>query len=373
MKVLQVLPGLNTGGVERGTVDFASLLVREGAESYVMSSGGHMLELLESQGSQHIVFPVHEKSLKSLWRVRLLRRVLTELDVDVIHVRSRIPAWMVWLAVKKMPADRRPALVSTFHGLYSVSAYSKIMGCGDQVIAISECVRDYIINNYPSINPGKISVVHRGVDTAQFNCEQAADESWRRRFFGQYPQLADKPLVVMPGRLSRWKGQEQFIEMMRALKDKGTDCRGVIVGGCAPGKEAYLAELQAKVSACGLQDTVFFLGQRSDMAEIYSLASVVCNLSQHPEPFGRTVIEALAMGVPVVAFDEGGPAESLKNCLPQGLVAFNDSKALEETVQTFLRDTPSFSLPWEFTLEAQGKRTIEIYQQAIAVNQLPRQ
>ena len=327
MKVLQVLPSLNSGGVERGTVDFAAELVCRGHQSLVMSSGGRLVEQLQTEGSQHIDFPVHEKSFKSLWRVRALRALLLELDVDVIHVRSRVPAWMVWLALKKIPADKRPVLVSTFHGLYSVSPYSAIMGCGDRVIAISYCVRDYITSNYPKIDPDKITVIHRGVDTGQFNRQFVTDGKWRETFFNEYPQLKDKPLIMMPGRLSRWKGQEQFIALMQLLVEQGVECHGMIVGSPTPGKEAYLQALQEMVSTKGLSDHVTFLGHRSDMDNMYHVSSIVCNLSQHPEPFGRTVIEALAMGVPVVAFDCGGPAESLKDCLPEGLVPQNDFPA----------------------------------------------
>ncbi len=367
MKVLQVLPSLNSGGVERGTVDFAAELVRRGHQSLVMSAGGHLVEQLQQDGSTHIAFPVHEKSLKSLWRVRALRQLLLELEVDVIHVRSRVPAWMVWLALKKIPAAKRPALVSTFHGLYSISPYSAIMGCGDQVIAISDCVRDYITSNYPKIDPAKITVVHRGVDTSQFNREFQLDPQWREQFFSQYPQLQDKPLIMMPGRLSRWKGQQQFIDLIGQLRAEGIACHGVIVGGPTPGKDAYLQELKDQVAAAGLDGDITFLGHRSDMANMYAISSLVCNLSQHPEPFGRTVIEALAMGVPVVAFDEGGPAESLRDCLPQGLVAQNDMAGLVGVVSDFLAHPPAFSLPASFTLDQQATATIAIYDKAHAM------
>lgn len=366
MKVLQVLPSLNSGGVERGTVDFAAELVRRGHQSLVMSSGGRLVEQLQTEGSQHVSFPVHEKSLKSLWRVRALRTLLVELDVDVIHVRSRVPAWMVYLALKKIPTDKRPALVSTFHGLYSVSPYSAIMGCGDRVIAISYCVRDYITSNYPKIDPGKITVVHRGVNTHQFNRQFEMDEKWRQDFFSQHPQLQNKPLIMMPGRLSRWKGQEQFIELVGALVQQGVDCHGIIVGSPTPGKDAYLQMLQSQVSTKGLEGNITFLGHRSDMANMYAISSVVCNLSQHPEPFGRTVIEALAMGTPVVAFDCGGPAESLKDCLPNGLVAQNDSQGLIKAIKHFLVGGQVFELPASFTMDRQATDTIAIYQQAIA-------
>ncbi|MGV6807362.1 MAG: glycosyltransferase family 4 protein [bacterium] len=368
MRILQVLPALNSGGVERGTVDFAGELVRRGHESLVMSSGGSLVKALEESGSRHLAFPVHRKSLSSLFKVRALRRLLLDLDVDLIHVRSRVPAWMTWLALRKIPAEKRPALVSTFHGLYSVSPYSAIMGCGDQVIAISQCVRDYIGENYPKIDQAKVTVIHRGVDTGQFNRQTQVADDWRNALFADYPQLSGKPLILMPGRITRWKGQLQFIELIEDLVQRDVHCHGVIVGGAQPGKENFLAELENDVRQRGLTEHVTFLGHRTDIANLYRIASVVCNLSQHAEPFGRTVIESLAVGTPVVSYDYGGPAESLKDCLPQGLVPLGDRQALLDTVGSFLAHRPTFALPENFTLDYQAAATLGVYEKALANN-----
>jgi glycosyltransferase involved in cell wall biosynthesis len=366
MKVLQILPELNSGGVERGTVDFAHELVKAGHQSLVMSAGGSMVEQLTAQGSTHITFAVHQKSLKSLLLVRRLRRLLAELKVDVIHVRSRVPAWMTWLAIKKLPASQRPALVSTFHGLYSTNFYSAVMGRGDQVIAISQCVYDYIVANYPQVNRDNITIIHRGVDTRQFNPQVQPDAEWQQQLLQQHPQLQGKPLLLMPGRLSRWKGQLQFIELIDQLVQSNTACHGVIVGGPTPGKEAYLQELKDEVTRRKLGEHISFLGHRNDIASIYKLSAMVFNLSQHAEPFGRTVIEALAMGVPVVSYDYGGPAESLRACFPEGLVPLGDSEALNSTVKKLLHSQPPIKLAENFTLQAQAQATLAVYQRALA-------
>ena len=365
MRVLQILPGLESGGVERGAVDFARELVNRGHESLVMSFGGRMVPLLEAEGSRHVTFPIHQKSVKSLFRIKRLRQLLHQLQPDIIHVRSRVPAWMVWLALGKKPVSERPGLVSTFHGLYSINRYSAIMGCGDRVIAISHCVRQYIVDNYPHIDPGKISVVHRGVDTRQFHRDYRPDPAWLSEFRKEYPQLEGKPLLLMPGRLSRWKGQTRFIDLLAGLRDKGVSFHGVIVGEPDPGKEAYLRELHDLVASKRLREHVTFLGHRSDMTNIYALSSLVFNLSLQPEPFGRTVIEALAMGVPVVAFDRGGPAESLRACLPQGLVPDDDEAALVAATVAMLNDPPSVQLPDAFTLTTQADATLEIYRELL--------
>lgn len=366
MKVLQVLPNLDSGGVERGVLDFARTLKHRGHESIVISAGGRMVDQLTAEGSQHIHFPVHQKSLKSLLRVRRLRQLILSLNVDIIHVRSRIPAWMVWLALKGIPIAQRPGLVSTFHGLYSVSPYSAIMGCGDRVIAISHCVHDYITKNYRKIDQNKLRVVHRGVDTREFNRQKHPDTPSFKQVFGTYPALQDKPLIVMPGRLSRWKGQELFIDLIADLKRENIPCHGLIVGEPTPGKDHYLNALKQRVIDADVNDHITFLGHRNDMPDIYRLASLVCNLSLHPEPFGRTVIESLAIGTPVLAFDCGGPSESLQECLPQGLVPVGDRGQLLETAKTLLNDDIEFTLPDTFTLERQADVTLGIYEDLLS-------
>ena len=368
MKVLQVLPELNSGGVERGTVDFARYLVQQGHESLVISAGGRMVSLLEQEGSAHIQYPVHKKSLSSLWRVRGLRRLLLELEPDVIHVRSRIPAWMVWLALKKIPTDRRPALISTFHGLYSVSAYSAIMGCGDRVIAISQCVKEYILKNYPKIDSEKIELVHRGVDTDQFNKQHTINPDWQAELYQRFPQLRAGNIILMPGRLSRWKGHIDFIQMIRQLVDQQVSCHGLIVGSPNPGKEEYLQELQELVTREQLQEHITFLGHSDQMANLYALSSVVCNLSQHAEPFGRTVIEALAIGTPVVSYDYGGPAESLGSSFPGGLVPVGDQQTLCATVARCLNEPQKVELSPQFTLQYQARSTLAVYHKALSEN-----
>lgn len=366
LKVLQVLPELNSGGVERGTVDFARYLVGQNIESVVMSAGGRLVEKLESEGSRHISFPVHRKSLLSFLKVRALRQVLVELKPDVIHVRSRMPAWLIYLALKRWPLAIRPVLVSTFHGLYSINFYSAIMGCGDRVIAISNCVRDYITTNYPKIEAEKITVIHRGVDVQQFSNTYHIEPQWKEGFDQENPNASEKALIVMPGRLSPWKGQRVFIDLMECLLAKGLAVHGLIVGEATPGNENYARDLKLEVDSRGLSRDISFLGHRHDMENYYKIAAVVLNLSQHPEPFGRTVIEALAMSTPVVAFNSGGPAESLRDCLPEGLVAEGDLTGLVEQVASFIHNRPNIQLPKQFTLHYQAEQTLRVYQQALA-------
>ena len=267
MRVVQILPALHSGGVERGTVEFAAELVRRGHESIVISNGGPLVRQLEVQGSTHIERPVHRKSPASFGQIRPMLRLLQQLRPDVVHVRSRMPAWITRLALRGIPANERPVVVSTFHGMYSVNAYSAIMARADHIIAVSDCVRQYVLRHF-RVADSKLTVIQRGVDVDGFR-NQTLSADWSAALERDYPQLAGKRLIMMPGRISRWKGQLLFLEAMAEIVRQNPDCHGIVVGGVEPGKDRFMEELLARRSELGLDDHVTFLGQRRDMAELY--------------------------------------------------------------------------------------------------------
>lgn len=360
MRILQALPALYSGGVERGTVEFAADLVRHGHDSFVVSSGGPLADRLKEQGSTHIQMPVHRKSPASFGQVRPMRNLIRELQPDIIHVRSRMPAWIVRLAWKGLPAHQRPAIVSTFHGMYSVNPYSAIMAKSDHVIAVSNCVRNYVIQNF-QVPDQKLTVIQRGVDVGYFQQKELSD-AWQRALFVQFPHLENKRILMMPGRISRWKGQLQFLEAMKEITREQPDCHGIIVGGAEPGKERFLGELEQHRAKLGLTDKVTFLGQRNDMAELYLFADLVCHMSTKPEPFGRTVTEALSSGTPVVAFNRGGAAETLQACFRDGLVTPDDTREFAQVALKLLsNNTSNIEIPFRFRLQAQTESTLEVY------------
>ncbi len=360
MRILQALPALRSGGVERGTVEFAAELVKQGHDSFVLSSGGPMVADLEQRGSTHLTQPIHRKSPVSFGQIRPVRELLRSIRPDVVHVRSRMPAWIVWLAWRGLPVGERPALVSTFHGMYSVNPYSAIMSKAEHVIAVSECVRDYVLKNFPV--PGdQLTVIQRGVDVDSFQ-SRGLDAGWLEAFQAEFPHLVGKRLVMMPGRISRWKGQRLFLEAMDILTRDRDDLHGLIVGGVEPGKDRFMNELMEARTSLGLETKVTFLGQRNDISELYRLSSLVCHMSTKPEPFGRTVTEALASGTPVAAFNRGGAAETLQACFPEGLVTPDDLPAFVRTARSLLDNpTPAIHIPQKFRLQAQTEATIAIY------------
>ena len=370
MRILQALPALYSGGVERGTVEFAADLVKRGHESFVVSKGGPMAEQLRGQGSKHIFMPIHRKSLASFGQILPMRKLLLELKPDIVHVRSRMPAWIIFLALKSIPANERPAIVSTFHGMYSVTPYSAIMTRANHIIAVSKCVRDYVLNNYP-VPEERLTIIQRGVDVDAFRQRELSSQ-WLDRWFRQYPQLAQQKIIMMPGRISRWKGQLDFLAMMAQLVRERPDCHGIIVGGAEPGKEKFLEELEKERARLNLVDKVSFLGQRNDMTTLYLLADVVCHMSTKPEPFGRTVTEALASGTPVAAFDRGGAAETLRACFPEGLVPPDDTEAFAKTALTLIgKPRPQIEIPWRFRLEAQTETTLQVYENLLSGRRAP--
>lgn len=364
LRIVQVLPALNEGGVERGTVEFARELVKLGHESIVISNGGRQVERLQREGTRHITMPVHKKSLASLLQVRTMRRLLSELKPDIVHVRSRIPAWITWLAWRRMPVQSLPGLVSTFHGLYSVNRYSAIMAKAERIIAISDSVHRYILTNY-KVDPEKITRIFRGLDRTAFN-SQACTAQWKESLFSQHPQLRDKQVILMPGRLSRWKGQEAFVAMMAELVKLKPNCHGVVVGAAEPDKQHYEQELKDLCLSKGVAEYVTFVGHRSDIQAFYGLASVTCHMSSKAEPFGRTVPEALASGCPVVAYDRGGASESLNACFPQGLVPADDINAFARRVAGLVNQSFDIRLPEAFYLEHQVSATLQVYRDLLA-------
>lgn len=365
LRIIQVLPELNSGGVERGTIEFAKALVAQGHESIVISNGGRQVQRLEREGSRHIEMPVHRKSPVSLLQVKHMRTLLEDTKPDIVHVRSRVPAWIVWLAWRKLPENTRPKLISTFHGMYSVNAYSAIMAKAEQIIAISDCVYKYILDNY-SVDQDKITRIYRGLDRSEFSDVCLLDD-WRNELYSEYPELKNKKLILMPGRLTRWKGQEAFLEMMALLIGKDSTYHGVLVGEADPNKTHYKDELHSLCQSKGISDNISFLGHRSDIQNFYKLADVTCHMSNKSEPFGRTVPEALATGCMVVAFNRGGASESLSAAFPQGLVKADDVQAFADRVfeLTNLKQRPNILLPEDFYLERQAEETLKVYRKAL--------
>jgi len=366
MKIVQILPELDAGGVERGTLEIADYLVREGHEAIVISNGGRLVGALEASGAVHFSLPVHRKSLASLLQVLPLRRFLTAQRPDILHIRSRVPGWIAWLAWRGMDPATRPRLVSTVHGFYSVNRYSAVMTKGQRVIAVSESIRDYIQENYAATPSELIRVIPRGIETADYGADYRPPAAWLEKWQSEHPGLVGKHVLLLPGRITRLKGHEDFFKLIAALKNDGIPVHGLIAGDTHVKKRAYFDELRGIVASLGLASEITFLGHRSDIREIMAVCDITCALSQQPESFGRTVLEAMALGKPVVGYDCGGVGELLSTLFPQGKVPLGDHARLIETTRAVIhnRSVPS-SVGEPFTLSAMCRNTVAVYQELL--------
>jgi glycosyltransferase involved in cell wall biosynthesis len=363
LTVLQLLPTLESGGVERGTLEVAHALVQQGHRALVMSAGGRMVAPLTECGARHFSWPIGDKSLRTLLLVGKLRRFLLEQNVDIIHARSRVPAWIAWLAWRGMNPSTRPRFVTTVHGLYGVNRYSRIMTQGERVIAVSDTVRDYILREYPDTLPWRIQVIHRGVDGQAYPHGWKPDPAWQQIFFTQFPQAAGKHLVTLPGRITRLKGHEDFLEIIARMKRRGLPVHGLIVGGASASKQRYLQKLRYRVRSMGLEADISFTGQRDDLKNILAVSSLVLSLSTQPESFGRTTLEALRLGVPTAGYDHGGVGEILRAIYPAGLLPLGDIGTSCQHITRLLQQPQPVPAGDFFPLRAMLEQTLTLYEQ----------
>lgn len=365
MKVIQLLPELNSGGVERGVLEMSRALVAAGHESVVISNGGRLVPTLTAEGTRHITLPIHRKSLSSLWQIRPLRALILKEQPDILHVRSRIPAWLTHLALRKIPTQQRPVLISTVHGLYSVSRYSEIMTRADRVIAVSDSVVEYIRNNYPACPMSRVTRIYRGITPDEFPHGYQPAAQWWQKTLHEFPELEHKIWLTLPGRITRLKGHEALFQLIARLKDN-YPVHGVIVGDVHEKKQAYLDELHAQVQQMGLTDHITFTGHRSDIREWLAASDIVYSLSAKPETFGRTTLEALSLGTAALGWDRGGVGEILRACYPEGLIAPEDEDALYHSTLSQLA-TPVQPTPvTRFKLSDMTDQTIALYQEMLA-------
>jgi len=369
VKIIQVVPEMHAGGVERGTLEIANYLADNGCESVVVSNGGRLVERLASGGSRHIGMPVHRKSPLSLMQVAAMRRLLEREKPDVLHYRSRVPGWICLLAWRTMAVSARPRLVSTVHGFHSVGFYSSVMSRGERVIAVSQSIREHLLRDYPQVDPAVIRVIPRGIDPACYHPGYAPDEAWLSRWRGQVPPTAGtgEARLLLPGRITRLKGHEDFLRMVAALRAGGCNARALLAGDTHPKKLSYRAEIEALANSLGLAGHVDFLGHRGDLREVMTQCDVVFSLSRQREAFGRTVLEALALGKPVVGYDCGGVGELLAALFPAGRVPPGDTARLLDVARHVLdaRPLPAAVGP-PFTLDRMCAETLRVYQELSA-------
>jgi glycosyltransferase involved in cell wall biosynthesis len=372
--VLQVLPGLVTGGVERGTVDVALALVEAGWKAIVASAGGPMVRELLRGGADHITLPLDSKNpLVIRQNAARLEHLITQLGIDVVHARSRAPAWSAWMAAQRTGRH----FLTTFHGTYNLgwfglkNRYNSVMTRGERVIAISHFIAEHAHRIY-GLDPERIRIVHRGIDLKKFDPTRVSPE--RIIQLAQKWRLPDGHQVIMlPGRLTRWKGQAVLIEALAMLGRHDVRC---LLVGSDQGRVAYREELQELVRRRDLVDVVHMVDECNDMPAAYMLTDVVVSASTDPEAFGRVAVEGQAMGRPVIATDHGGSRETVLPGQTGWLTPPGDARALAQALDRFLALSPAERdgmaglavehVRTNFSKETMCAKTLSVYEELLA-------
>ncbi|HVY16296.1 MAG TPA: glycosyltransferase family 4 protein [Rhodopila sp.] len=364
--ILQVLPSLVTGGVERGTVEITQAIAEAEGVALVASAGGPMVRLVERAGGTHLTLPLASKTPWRIWRnAGLLEQIIREHRVSLVHARSRAPAWSAWLASQRTGVP----FVTTYHGTYSEDlpfkrAYNAVMARGQIVIAASRFIADLVMRQH-GVPEQRIRVIPRGVDPALFD-PAAVSGSRIARLAEAWSLPHDAHVVMLPGRLTAWKGHGVLLDAVARLGRRNV--MAVLVGS-HQGRHRYAEALQRQAATLGIAEQLRLVGQCDDMPAALMLADVVVHASTQPEAFGRVVIEAQAMARPVIAADLGGPVETVRHGETGWRVPPGDAEALagmlahaldlDPEVRAALGARARASVP---TVRAMQEATLDVYE-----------
>lgn len=371
--ILQVLPELNQGGVELGTIEIASELQKRGIKNFVASEGGRMEGALERLKVKHFTLPLKTKNIFKMWLNSLrLSKIIKENGITVVHARSRAPAWSAYWAAKKCGVH----YITTFHGTYGLGPkgikkiYNQVMTFGERVIAISNHIKEHIIKNYGT-DENKIRLIARCVNMENFDVENTSAERMIK-FLEENSIPADKPLVTLIGRLTNWKGQKLLIEALSKIKDMDFHC---LLIGDDQGRTQYSEELHDMIEKYGMEDRYTFIRHVSDVPAAMLVSDVVLSTSIEPEAFGRIAIEGQAMGRVVVASDIGGSKETVIDGVTGKLFKSGDADDLAAAIKWALslskEDKDKIganaikNIKEHFTKQIMCDKTISVYEELI--------
>lgn len=370
---MQVIPELGAGGAEQGCIDVAAAIVRAGGKAIVISNGGYRIGELARVGAIHINMPVESKNPVVMWRnIGRLKRLIRKHKVNIVHARSRAPAWSAWRACKGTDAR----FVTTCHAPYNISGevkrlYNGSIANGEIVIAISEYVSKYLQNNY-RIEPERIRIIHRGIPLERFHPTAVTPE--RMVTLSREWRIPDgSNIVMLPGRITRWKGHHVLIEAMAQLGRTDVFC---VMIGADQGRDEYRKELEDAIAEKKLGEFVRIVNHCHDMPSAYMLSTVVVSASTDPEGFGRIPVEAQAMGRPIIATDHGGAQETIVRGQTGWLIAPNDPAALAQALNEALALEPAqrailatrsmAHIAANFTKEQMTDKTLAVYAELLA-------
>ena len=373
MKILQVLPSLQMGGVERGTLEVAHALKEAGIPNAVASQGGPMVEGLKAMGIPHFELPLMSKNPFTMRaNASRIAELVRKEGVTLMHVRSRAPAWSVHWASKKCGVP----WIATFHGVYGTKPalfkipYNRVMLKGLKTICVSEYVKRHVLETYHP-DPAQLVCIPRGADTDFFRPDAVPAEAAQAKKTRQYRFSPDIPVILMPGRLTYWKGQEVLLEALMQMKHKRV---GVLFLGSDQGRVEYSDHLREIASQLADDTEVVFRDHTQEIHTVYALSDIVVNASSaQPEAFGRTIPEAQAMGKIVVATAHGGACETIEDGKTGFLVPPNDVEALADKLDEILdmppekldviRTAAMESVRANYSISKMCASTIELYRE----------
>lgn len=371
--VLQVLPELEMGGLERGTVEVATYMQQHGIKNFVASKGGRLVYDLEKAKIPHLKLDLKTKNIfKMRANAKKLEQYIRDNNINIVHARSRAPAWSAYWAAKRAGVH----FVTTFHGTYGLGpwgikkVYNKIMTYGERVIAISEHIKKHILGNYKT-NEGKIRLIHRCVDIEKFNPEAVSQERIIKTV-KEFNIPDDKPVLLLIGRLTNWKGQHLLIEALSQLKHKDYYC---LIVGPDQGRVKYSEYLRDLVKKYHLEGSVAFHGQTTDVAALMMVSNIVLSTAIEPEAFGRISIEGQAMGKVVVASNIGGSLDTITDGVTGKFFYSNNPASLAEAIDWAL-DLPAEEIKKiskagiqnvhnNFTKDIMCEKTIAVYSELL--------
>lgn len=310
--ILQIIPELDTGGAELSTVEIADAIVRAGGRALVLSEGGRLASRIAAAGGEFVPFAAATKNpVRILWNASKIRRMIEREGVDLVHARSRAPAWSALIAARRAGKP----FVTTYHGAYNEKtrlkrAYNAVMAEGDTVIANSRYTKQLIIDRYGTPED-RIRVIYRGIDGETFDPGTVSAER-KAELLARWNATPDTRIILQPARLTAWKGQSTLIEAARHLHAEGRLGNALVVlAGDAQGREAYRRRLEEEIRAAGLENRVILPGHVDDIPAALAVSHLAIVASIEPEAFGRVATEAQAMGCPVIATDIGAPPETV--------------------------------------------------------------
>ena len=373
--VLQVLPELNQGGVELGTIQIAEALTNKGYKNYVTSQGGRMEHQLDRLGVKHIKLPLKTKNpIKILINAYKLTKIIKEEGINIVHARSRAPAWSAYIAAKKA----KVTYLTTFHGTYGLGPmrikriYNRIMTLGEKIIVISSHIKNHVMQHY-NIPEEKLVFVHRCVDVEKFNPETISSER-QKTMIEQYDIPTDKQIILLIGRLTRWKGQELLIDALAKIKNRN-DFHCIFTGD-DQGRIEYSQGLIQKIKDNDMNTMFTFIKHTDDVPALMKVCDIVVSASIEPEAFGRIAAEGEAMGKIVIASNIGGSLDNIKDNVTGRHFISGDANDLSQKItwaldltnqerQEFSKNAQNY-VKENFTKQIMCDKTIKLYQELVS-------